>query len=58
MMKWLKNLMLLSEADHYTKVGAIEKKITDHDHSKKYNTTQEWNRLTSDNFAKRLKKKI
>ena len=30
-------------------------KIADHDHSIKYNTTQEFNRLTADNFVSRLK---
>ena len=30
-------------------------KIDDHDHSIKYNTTQEFNRLTADNFVSRLK---
>ena len=32
---------------------AIEKKILDHDHDK-YITTQEFNKLTADNFAARL----
>ena len=30
-------------------------KIADHDHSIKCNTTQEFNRLTADNFVSRLK---
>ena len=30
------------------------KKINDHDHSNKYITTQEFNKLTSKNFAARL----
>ena len=33
----------------------IENKITEHDHSVKYITTQEFNRLTADYFAARLK---
>ena len=38
-----------------TKIGEIEKKILDHDHSKCI-TTQEFNKLTADNFAARLAK--
>ena len=34
----------------------IEKKILDHDHNNKYITSQEFNRLTAENFAARLKK--
>ena len=30
------------------------KKITDHDDSNTYNTTQEFNKLTAENFATRL----
>ena len=43
----------VKKADYDTKIGEIEKKITDHDH--KYITTQEFNRLKVDNFAARLK---
>ena len=32
----------------------MEKKITDYDHSNKYITTQEFSRLTANNFASRL----
>ena len=33
----------------------LKKKITDYDHSNKYITTQEFNKLTSENFAAKLK---
>ena len=33
----------------------LKKKITDHDHSNKYITTPEFNKLTSENFVARLK---
>ena len=34
----------------------LKKKNTDHDHINKYVTTQEFNRLTAENFATRLAK--
>ena len=37
------------------KLVKLKKKITDHDHNNKYITTQELNKLTSENFAARLK---
>ena len=37
--------------DYDTKIGEIEKKIYDHNHSNKYFTTQEFIMLTSENFA-------
>ena len=41
--------------DYNTQINLIEKKITtDHDHDK-YITTQEFNKLTSENFTARLK---
>ena len=43
------------KTDYNTKINEIEKKITDHDHSNKYITTLEFNRLTAENFAARLK---
>lgn len=61
MMSWLKKLKVfrvrilfiqLKNVDYYTK----EKKITDHDHSNNYVTTQKLNQLTKENFAKILKK--
>ena len=42
---------LLKKTDYNTKMNEIEKKITDHDHSNKYITTQEFNKLTAENFA-------
>ena len=39
--------------DYNTKLIEIEENITDHDHNK-YITTQEFNKLTSKNFAARL----
>ena len=44
---------LVEKNDYNTKINEIEKKTTDHDHTK-YITTQEFNKLTSDNFAARL----
>ena len=44
---------LVKKADYNTNIAEIEKKILDHDHSK-YITTQEFNKLTADNFAARL----
>ena len=42
------------KTDHNTKIIEIENKITtDHDHDK-YITTQEFNKLTSENFAAKL----
>ena len=45
---------LVKNTDYNTKINKIEKKITDHDHDK-YITTPEFNKLTGDNFAARLK---
>ena len=42
------------KSDYNTKINEIEKKIADHDHSNKFITTQEFNKLTLDNFAARL----
>ena len=47
---------LVKKVDYSTKNAEIEKKILDHDHNNKYITTQEFNRLTAENFAARLKK--
>ena len=44
----------LVKADYDTKISNIEKKILDHYHSE-YITNQEFNKLTVDNFAARLK---
>ena len=46
---------LVRKTDYNRKTNKIEKKITDHDHGK-YITTQEFNKLTADNFADRLKR--
>ena len=40
--------------DYNTKINEIEKKIADRDHDK-YITTPEFNKLTSENFAARLR---
>ena len=45
---------LVKQTDYNTKINEIEKKITDHNHDK-YITTPEFNKLTSENFAARLK---
>ena len=37
------------------KITENEKKITDYGHNNKYITTHEFNKLTSENFASRLK---
>ena len=44
---------LVKKTDYNTKFNKIEKKITDHDHHK-YITTQELNKLTSENISARL----
>ena len=44
---------LEKKPDSNTKISDIEKKITDHDHAK-YITTQEFHKLTADNFKTRL----
>ena len=43
----------LKKTDYNTKINETGKKLTDHDH-KKYITTQEFFKLTSENFASRL----
>ena len=43
------------KTDCNTKINEIEKKIIDHEGSKKYITTPEFNKLTAKNFAARLK---
>ena len=45
---------LVKKTAYNTTVSEIENKITtDHDHAK-YNTTQEFNKLTAENFTARL----
>ena len=46
---------LVRKTDYNTKINEIEKKIADHDHSNKYITTSEFNKLTEETFAARLK---
>ena len=50
-------IQLRKTTDYSTKINEIEKKITDHDHDK-YITTQEFNKLTADNFDARLAQQI
>ena len=45
---------LVKKADYDTKIGEIENEILDQDHDKS-TTTQEFNKLTVENFATRLK---
>ena len=44
----------LKKTDYNTKINKIQNKISDHDHDK-YIGTQEFNRLSSENFTTRLK---
>ena len=46
---------LVKKTGYSMKSNAIKKKITDHDHSYEYITTPEFNNLTAENFAARLK---
>ena len=46
---------LVKKTDYNTKSNEREKTITDHDHSKKYITTPEFNNLTAGDVAARLK---
>ena len=41
---------LVKKTDYNTKINEIKNKITDHNHDK-YITTQEFNKLTADNFT-------
>ena len=45
--------MIQLKNNYYTKVNDVEKKTTDHNHEK-YITTEEFNKLTADNFTERL----
>ena len=47
---------LVKIAEYITKLSENEKKIVDHDHDK-YITTQEFNKLTTENSTARLKQK-
>ena len=46
---------LVEETDYNTNISQIKNKITDYDHSNKYITTPEFNKLAPENFAARLK---
>ena len=46
-------ILVIQVTDYNTHINEIEKKITDYDHDK-YITTQEFYKLTSENFAVRL----
>ena len=45
---------LVKKTDYNTSISEIEKKLTDHNHDK-YITTPEFNKLTAETFAARLK---
>ena len=47
------NSNLVKQTDYKTKINEIQNKINGHDHAL-YITTQEFNKLTADNFAARL----
>ena len=49
------NLVFVKKTDYNTKSNEREKTITDHNHSKKYTTTPEFNKLTAGEVAARLK---
>ena len=44
----------IKRTDYNTRINEIEKKITDYNYDK-YITTQEFNKLTAENFTARLK---
>ena len=44
----------IKRTDYNTRINEIEKKITDYNYNK-YITTQEFNKLTAENFTARLK---
>ena len=46
---------LVQKSDYNTKINEVKKKISDHDYSNKYITTPEFNKLTPESFAERLK---
>ena len=52
--KYLVLVIQSKKTDYNTKINEIEKKITDDNHDK-YITTPEFTKLTSENFAARLK---
>ena len=44
---------VVKKTDYDTKIGEIERKVTDHDHDK-YITTPEFRKLIAENFAAKL----
>ena len=54
MLRLLILVIQFKKADYDTKIGEIEKIILDHNYDK-YIFTQEFNKLTSENFTARLK---
>ena len=48
---------LVKKTGYDTKINEVGKKITDHDHAK-YITTQEFNKLTAEDFKERITKII
>ena len=50
----LKKKYLMKKTDYNTKFSEIKNKITTHHDHDKYITTQEFNKLTSENFTARL----
>ena len=46
---------LVKKADYNTKIAEIEKNILYYDHNNKYITTQQFDRLSAENFTARLK---
>ena len=53
--KYLVLVIQSKKTDYSTKVNEIERKIIDHNHDKYTTTTTEFHKLTSENFAARLK---
>ena len=52
----IKCLMLVIQSkDYNTKINEVKKKMSDHDHSNRYITTPEFNKLTPESFAERPK---
>ena len=46
--------ILVKKTDYNTKISEVENKLTDHNHDN-HITTPEFNKLTAENFAARLK---
>ena len=52
--KYLVLVIQSKKTDYNTKINKTEQKITNHNHDK-YITTSEFNKVTTENFAARLK---